>query len=87
MAVYSFRIGPYARDIYIFGTKRFDARDGYPDIPLEYHQPVKDYAAKNYTQSQIDNALAKTWLTQAEYDETCALITTPVVLPESSIEM
>jgi hypothetical protein len=84
MTVYTFRIGPYARDIYIFGTKRFTERDGYPAINPEYIQPVKEYAAKNYTQSQIDNALARTWINQQEYDETCALITEPVVLPTYS---
>lgn len=74
MAVHPFRIGSYARDIYIFGTKRFTARDGYPTIPEEYVQPVKEYAAKTYTQSQLNNALAQTFINQQEYDETIALI-------------
>lgn len=81
MTVYSFLTGPYARSIFLDGTKRFTARDGYPGINPEYHQPVKEYAATTFTQAQIDNALARTWINQQEYDETCALITEPVVLP------
>jgi hypothetical protein len=81
MAVYTFRIGPYARSIYIYGTQQFSG------IPAEYHEPVKKYAAENYTQSQLDNALLKAWIDQQEYDETCAYITAPVVLPELSSEM
>lgn len=74
MAVYSFRIGPYAREIYIFNTNRFTERDGFAGIPLEYHQPVKEYAAKNYTRAQIDNALNQSYINQQEYDETIAFI-------------
>jgi hypothetical protein len=74
MAVYSFRIGPYARAIYIDGTQSFAT------IPTEYHQPVKQYAADRFTQAQIDNALYRAYITQQEYDETVALITEPVVL-------
>lgn len=70
--VYSFRVGPYARDIYLYGKQRFTARDGYSGIPEEYHEPVKKYAAKNFYLDQLDNALAQTWTTQQEYDETLA---------------
>lgn len=79
--VYSFKVGPYARKIYLYGTERFTARDGYAGIPEEYWQPVKQYAAGNFTQSQIDYALSKAWINQQEYDDTVALITTPIVLP------
>ena len=79
--VYSFLIGPYARKIYIDGTQRFTARDGYSGIPTEYHQPVKQYAADKFTREQIDAALAKGYINQQEYDDTVALITTIVVLP------
>lgn len=84
MAVYSFKVGPYARQIYIDGRQRFTARDGFSGIPAEYHTPVKEYAAKNFTLSQIDYALLKTWVNQSEYDETVVLITEPVILPEFS---
>ncbi len=49
MAVLSFRIGIYARQIYIGGMNRFTARDGYAGIPDEYYGPVTAYAAKNFT--------------------------------------
>ncbi|MDR7001547.1 hypothetical protein [Neobacillus niacini] len=79
--VYSFKVGPYARKIYLYGTERFTARDGYAGIPEEYWQPVKQYAANNFTREQIDDALAKGYINQQEYDDTVALITTVVVLP------
>ncbi|MGC4378415.1 hypothetical protein WD019_16040 [Fictibacillus sp. Mic-4] len=68
--VYTFKIGPYARAIYIYGNQRFIARDGYTGIPEEYHQPVKEYAAKNFTQSQLDYALYKAWISQQDYADT-----------------
>lgn len=66
MAVYPFRTSAYARDIYLYGNRRFS------DIPAEYREPVKQYAAQNFTQEQIDYALAMGWITQQEYDETMA---------------
>jgi hypothetical protein len=69
--VYSFRVGPYARSIYLYGTGSFSI------TPTEYHQPVKEYAANNFTPYQIDQALAKGYITQQEYDETILLM--PVV--------
>jgi ribulose bisphosphate carboxylase small subunit len=54
----------YAKAIYLYGSKRFS------DIRPEYVEPVKQYAAINYTVEQIDNALAQGWITQQEYDET-----------------
>lgn len=86
MTVYSFKTGPYARKIYIYGSERFTARDGYLGIPLEYHQPCKQYAADNFTLSQIDYALMKTWINQQEYDDTITLITEPVILPDYAIK-
>lgn len=68
MAVYSFRVGPYARSIYLYGSESFAT------TPIEYHQPVKEYAAKNFTQYQIDQALANGYITQQEYDETVLLM-------------
>lgn len=68
MVVYSFRVGPYARNIYTHGTQTF------ADIPTEYHQPVKEYAAKTFSQYELDQALEKGYITQQEYDETIALI-------------
>jgi|GEM_PF-3044014 len=64
----------YTNAIYMLGTRRFTARDGYSGIPAAYHEPVKQYAAANLDITYIDNALAQTWLTQTEYDETVAYI-------------
>lgn len=66
MAVYSFRTGPYARNIYLYGTQKFT------DIPAEYVEPVKQYAATNYTNVQITEALNSVFITQQEYDDTLA---------------
>jgi hypothetical protein len=81
--IYSFLVGSYARKIYIDGTQRFTARDGFSGISTEYHQPVKQYAADKFTRDQIDAALAKGYVNQQEYDETIALITAEVILPSS----
>jgi len=72
MPIYTFKTSNYANTIYCQGTQRFTARDGYSGIPLEYHEPVKQYAANNFYKSVIDNALVKTWITQEEYDQTLA---------------
>lgn len=66
MAIYSFRTSSYARDIYLYGNRRF------ADIPLEYHAPVKEYAALNFEQFQIDDSLKKNFISQQEYDDTMA---------------
>lgn len=68
MTIYSFRTSTYARNIYLYGTTTFDS------IPVEYHEPVKQYAAANYSLSQIDNALAQGWITETEYNETLAYV-------------
>lgn len=70
--VYPFRVQTYARAIYVYGTNRLTARDGYTGVPTEYYIPVQQYAAANYTVAQLDLALASGWITQAEYDETMA---------------
>lgn len=67
MPIYASLTAAYAKAIYLDGTKRF------PDIRQEYVPYVKQYAADSYTIAQIDNALAQTWITQIEHDETLAL--------------
>lgn len=74
MAVLSFRTSTYARNIYLLGTERLTARDGYNGVPAEYYTPVETFAATKFTLAQIDNALAQGWINQQEYDETVALI-------------
>lgn len=66
MTVYPFRVGPYARNIYLYGVEKL------AEIPAEYVEPVKEYAAKTYAKEQIDNALAVGYITQQEYDDTMA---------------
>jgi hypothetical protein len=73
MTVYPFRTSTYARNIYMFGTNRLTARDGFAGVPTEYYTPVERYAKNNYLVSDIDNALAMTWINAQEYNETMAL--------------
>jgi hypothetical protein len=75
MAVYSFMIGTYARAIYTGGSRSFTGHNGTQSIPPEYHEPVKQYASKNFTLIETDKALAENWILQSEYDETVALRT------------
>ena len=66
--ILAFRTSTYARNIYLYGNTTLDA------IPAEYYIPVEQYAAATFTRTQIDNALAQGWITQAQYDETIAYI-------------
>jgi hypothetical protein len=70
MTIYSFRTKTYSNTIYVFGTNRLTARDGFTGIPAEYYVPVQQYAAGIYTQQTLDIALANGWINQQEYDET-----------------
>jgi hypothetical protein len=64
--IYPSLTGLYAKAIFLDGTKKFS------EIRVEYVEPVKQYAAVNYTQEQIDNALAKGFISQQEFDDTIA---------------
>ena len=66
MPIYPWRVSAYARDIYLFGNRTF------ADIPEQYVEPVKQYAAETFRQDQIDNALEKGWISEQEYDDTMA---------------
>lgn len=70
--VFPFRTSTYALNIYIFGTNRLTARDGFAGIPPEYYAPVEQYARNNFTAQQLQNALAMTWINDQEYNETMA---------------
>lgn len=72
-SVLPFRTTTYAKAIYVYGTNRLTARDGYVGIAEGYYAPVQQYAAMNFTQDQIDLALAYGWINQQEYDETMAI--------------
>lgn len=56
----------YAVCVYIYGTRRFST------VVSDYHEPVKKYAAENYTLEQLDNALVKGYITENEYADTIA---------------
>ena len=64
MAVNSLLVKQYAVCVFVYGTRKFDT------VVADYHGPVKQYAAKNYTLEQIDNALVKGYVTETEYQET-----------------
>lgn len=71
----------YAGQIYLDGTRTFASTN------VTYHAEIKTYAANNFTDAQIDNAFAKGWITQQEYDDTMAIkypggIPTAEPLPE-----
>lgn len=56
----------YAVCIYVHGTRNFDS------VITDYKEPVKEYAATNYTLEQIDNALVARRITEQEYQDTIA---------------
>jgi hypothetical protein len=70
--VLAFRTAMYALNIYIYGTNRLTARDGFSGIPAEYYAPVEQYARKNFTEAQLQNAIAMTFINDQEYSETMA---------------
>jgi len=68
-----FRTSTYAITIYKNGTNRLTARDGFAGVAAGYYTPVEQYAKNNFSQTDLDYALAKTWITEQEYEETMAL--------------
>lgn len=54
----------YAVCVYVYGTRKFET------VVADYHEPVKKYAAANYTLEQIDNALVKGYTTESEHIDT-----------------
>lgn len=67
MAISPLKTSSYARNIYLRGLETFAT------IPAEYVQPVKQWAADKYYIDDIDYAVTREWITQAERDETVAL--------------
>lgn len=83
--IYNFRVSTYAKAVYVYGTNRLTARDGYNGIATDYVEPVKEYAATGlvngtpypvgatgFTDDQLLFALASGWITQDEFDATMA---------------
>jgi hypothetical protein len=67
MAISPLKTSSYARNIYLRGIETFT------NIPAEYVQPVKQWAADKYYIDDIDYAASKGWITLAERDETVNL--------------
>jgi hypothetical protein len=68
MAINNLLVKAYAVNIFKYGNRAFST------IPTEYVEPVKQYAATNFTLQEIDNALEKGYITEQEYTETLALV-------------
>jgi len=91
MSILGFRTSTYATAIYLDGTDRLTARDGYTGVAAGYYTPVEQYAANlNNVQNpvvikkaNIDNALVQGWINQQEYNETIAFI--PVTPPTPNV--
>lgn len=73
MAVYSFYTIMYTKNIFLSGTQRFTARDGYTGITEEYHTPVKQYAATNLTDYEIERAKTEGFISETEFAETMSI--------------
>jgi hypothetical protein len=58
----------YALCVYKYGTRQFST------VVAEYHEPVKQYAAENYTLEIIDYALLKGFITEQEYVDTMSYV-------------
>ncbi|MHC1683405.1 MAG: hypothetical protein AB6733_12055 [Clostridiaceae bacterium] len=69
MAILSFRVSTYARNVYLYGSTKLADISTSPD---DYRTATIMYASVNYTKDQLDNALVKSYITQEEYDETIA---------------
>lgn len=64
MNIHPLLVKQYAVCVYIYGTRKFET------VVTDYREPVKEYAAQNYTLEQIDNALVKGYITEQEYLDT-----------------
>lgn len=84
MAIFQFMVSQYAMNIYLYGSYRLVARDGYPGVRDGYYTPVQKFAAETsvtkpllISRKKIDEALANGWISQVEYDETISYIPVP----------
>ena len=66
MAIIQMLAKQYAVCVYIHGTRKFET------VVADYHEPVKQYAAENYTLEQIDRAFTNGYITEEEYQQTIA---------------
>lgn len=68
MAVVQILVKQYAVCVYQYGTRKLSA------VNEAYVEPVKQYAAENYSLTVIDNALVKEYISEQEYQETIAYV-------------
>lgn len=54
----------YSYNVYIDGSRTLSS------VGSSYHVEIKTYAAINFSDIQLGNALSKGWITQQEYDDT-----------------
>lgn len=66
MAIAQVLVKQYGVCVYQDGTRTLTS------VNSAYVEPVKEYVAKNYNLSVIDNALEKGHITEEEYRETIA---------------
>ncbi|WNS74232.1 hypothetical protein RRV45_15080 [Bacillus sp. DTU_2020_1000418_1_SI_GHA_SEK_038] len=64
--IYGFRTSTYARNIYMFGVTKFET------IDPAYIEPVKQFAAANYTDDQIKHAYTQGWINEEQFNDTMA---------------
>lgn len=65
--IHGFVTSTYARNIYLLGASSFTKIQN--EQP-QYIEPVKQFAAQNYTDDQIKRALDNDWINQQQYDDT-----------------
>lgn len=69
MVVHSFLVNTYARNVYVFGTKKLADIATEPD---NYRDAVVKRGAELYSEKDLQESLKQGFITQEEYDETMA---------------
>ena len=76
MSFYQWRVGGYDRSIYLDGNNTFEVAIA---VDVRYEQAIMVYASNmpptGFSYAQVDNALAKGYISQAHYDTTIELKT------------
>ncbi|MBZ9637516.1 hypothetical protein [Clostridium sp. FP1] len=73
MLINKLLVKQYAVCVYQYGIRAFSA------IMVDYHEPAKKYAGENYTLEIIDKALVNGYITEKEYSDTIAYVTSVAV--------
>jgi len=77
LGILPFRTSGYCLAIYRNGTNRLTARDGFTGPAAGYYPYIEQYASTYFNLSELQNALAMTYINDKEYFETIALIPLP----------